>query len=138
MSRHKPHKETSGEALRASELRYRRLFESAKDGILILDAGTGMVVDVNPFLIELLGISHDAFLGRKIWELGIFKDVAANEAKFAELQAQEYVRYEDLPLETADGRQIAVEFVSVSRLLTASTVGPRNRSMLAFDEKTPC
>ncbi len=100
------------QALVASELRYRRLFESAKDGILILDAETGMVVDVNPFLIELLGLSHEAFLGRKIWELGIFKDIAANEAKFAELQTQEYVRYEDLPLETADGRQIAVEFVS--------------------------
>ena len=104
--------ETSEEALHASELRYRRLFEAAKDGILILDAKTGMIVDVNPFLIQLLGFTHEAFLGKKIWELGIFKDIAANEAKFAELQAQEYVRYEDLPLETADGQKIAVEFIS--------------------------
>ena len=100
------------EALTASETRYRRLFETAKDGILILDAETGMVVDVNPFLTELLGLSHEVFLGRKVWELGFFKDIAANEAKFAELQAQKYVRYENLPLETADGRRIAVEFVS--------------------------
>ncbi len=57
----------AGEALRASELRYRRLFESAKDGILILDAETGMIVDVNPFLIELLGISRKAFLDKKVW-----------------------------------------------------------------------
>ncbi len=98
--------------MRISELRYRRLFESAKDGILILDAVTGMIMDVNPFLIELLGFSRDLFLGKKIWELGFFKDIAANEAKFAELQEKEYVRYEDLPLETADGRRIAVEFVS--------------------------
>jgi PAS domain S-box-containing protein len=104
--------ERNAQALSASELRYRRLFESAKDGIMILDAETGMVVDVNPFLIELLGLSHEAFLGKTIWELGIFKDIAANEAKFAELQEQEYVRYEDLPLETAAGRRIAVEFVS--------------------------
>jgi len=108
----KPSKEENEEALVASELRYRRLFESAKDGILILDAETGMIVDVNPFLVELLGFSHEAFLGKKVWELGFFKDLFANEAKFAKLQAQEYVRYEDLPLETADGRQIAVEFVS--------------------------
>ena len=106
------HKETVSDALRASELRYRRLFEAAKDGILILDVKTGVIIDVNPFLIDLLGLSHEVFLGRKIWELGLFKDVAANEAKFAELQAKEYVRYDDLPLETSEGKQISVEFVS--------------------------
>ena len=57
----------AAEALIASELRYRRLFETAKDGILILDAETGMVVDVNPFLIQLLGLSREAFLGKAIW-----------------------------------------------------------------------
>ncbi len=57
------------EALIASEIRYRRLFESAKDGILILDAETGMVLDVNPFLIEMLGYSHEQFLGKTVWEL---------------------------------------------------------------------
>jgi two-component system cell cycle sensor histidine kinase/response regulator CckA len=99
-------------ALRASEIRYRRLFESAKDGILILDAETGRIVDVNPFLVELLGISRNGFLEKKIWELGFFKDILANEEKFNELQAHEYVRYEDLPLKSFDGRAIAVEFVS--------------------------
>ncbi len=100
------------EMLRASETRYRRLFETAKDGILILDAETGMIVDVNPFLVEMLGFSHEQFVGKAIWEIGLFKDIASNKDKFIELQRQEYVRYEDLPLETADGRQIEVEFVS--------------------------
>jgi PAS domain S-box-containing protein len=102
----------TAEDLRASELRYRRLFESARDGILILDAETGRIVDVNPFLIELLGISHKAFLHKKVWELGLLKDIAANEDKFAELRAKEQIRYENLPLETAAGRAIAVEFVN--------------------------
>ncbi len=102
----------AGSALRDSETRYRRLFEAARDGILMLDAATGTIVDVNPFLIELLGLSREAFLGKTIWELGFLKDVVANEARFEELQRQGYVRYEDLPLETADGRQVAVEFVS--------------------------
>ena len=104
--------DAAGEALRASELRYRRLFESAKDGILLLDAETAIITDVNPFLVNLLGIPREAFLDKKVWELGFFKDIAANEDKFAELQAHEYIRYEDLPLEAADGRAIAVEFVS--------------------------
>jgi PAS domain S-box-containing protein len=100
------------ETMRASELRYRRLFESAKDGILILDAGTGMVVEVNPFLIKLLGFSHEALLGKKVWELGFFKDIIANQDNFAELQQKEYIRYEDMALETSDGRRIQVEFIS--------------------------
>jgi len=100
------------EALQESEKRYRRLFESAKDGILILDADTGKVVDVNPFLLQLLGYSYDAICGQHIWELGLFKDIAASKDAFKTLQDNEYIRYENLPLETLDGRPIAVEFVS--------------------------
>jgi len=99
-------------ARRASELRYRRLFEAAQDGILILDAETGMIVDVNPFLVELLGYSREELLGTKVWDLGFLKDVLANEGKFLELQQEEYVRYDDLALETRDGRRVEVEFVS--------------------------
>ena len=98
--------------LRASETRYRRLFESAKDGILILDADTGRVVDANPFLISLLGYSHAELLDKNLWDLGPFKDVANSRDAFRELQEKDYVRYEDLPLETRDGRLISVEFVS--------------------------
>jgi len=100
------------EALKASEMRYRRLFETAQDGILILDAETGMIVDVNPFLIEMLGFSHEVFLGKKIWEIGCFKDAVSNQDNFAELRQKGYIRYDDMPLETADGRRINVEFVS--------------------------
>jgi two-component system cell cycle sensor histidine kinase/response regulator CckA len=99
-------------ALQASEARYRRLFEAAKDGILILDASTGKIVDVNPFLTELTGYSHEELLDRHLWEIGSFKDITASVASFADLQQQEYVRYDDLPLETRDGRRLDVEFVS--------------------------
>jgi PAS domain S-box-containing protein len=100
------------QALRASELSYRRLFEAAKDGILILETDTGRISDVNPFLVEMLGFSHGELVGTPIWELGPFRDIVANKAKFEQLQQQGYVRYENLPLETRDGRKIAVEFVS--------------------------
>src|SRR6266852_4083369 len=102
----------SEEALRASELRYRRLFETAKDGILILDAQTGQITDVNPFLVNLLGYSHDEFIGTPLWEIGPFKDIKECKLAFLEMQEKEYIRYESLPLETKDGQSIAVEFVS--------------------------
>ncbi len=102
----------SEEALKASEVRYRRLFESAKDGILILDAETGIINDVNPFLIGILGFSYEDFYGKKLWELGFFKDIISNKVNFLELLQKEFIRYENLPMETADGRKIEVEFVS--------------------------
>ena len=100
------------DAIRDSEARYRRLFEAAQDGILILDANTGLITDVNPFLMELLDYSREEFIGKTLWEIGPFKDVAASKTAFRELQSQKYVRYENLPLATRAGRSINVEFVS--------------------------
>jgi diguanylate cyclase (GGDEF)-like protein/PAS domain S-box-containing protein len=98
--------------LRVSELRYRRLFEAAQDGILILNAKTGMIDDVNPFLIKMLAYSREEFVEKKLWEVGAFKDIEASQGAFEALQENEYIRYEDLPLKTKDGRLIQVEFVS--------------------------
>jgi len=95
-----------------SEIRYRRLFETAQDGILILNAETGEILDVNKFLIDMLGYPYKEFIGKKLWEIGPFKDVAASKIAYEELQAKDYVRYENLPLETRDKREIQVEFVS--------------------------
>ena len=96
----------------STETRYRHLFESAKDGILIVDAVTGKIIDVNPFLIELLGYSKDQFVEKAIWEIGFLKDVIANVDKFKELQQKEIIRYHNLPLETINGNKINVEFIS--------------------------
>ena len=98
--------------LHASETRYRRLFEAAKDGILILDADSGTIVDANPFIQDLLGFSADELKGKRLPEIGLFRDRGSAEAAFAELQTAGYIRYEDLPLQARDGRQAEVEFVS--------------------------
>ena len=100
------------QSLKKSELRYRRLFEAAQDGILILDADTGAITDVNPFLMKMLGYSREEFIEKKLWEVGAFKDIKASKDAFQALQKNEYIRYKDLPLKAIDGKLIQVEFVS--------------------------
>ena len=99
-------------ALEESEARYRRLFETAKDGILILDGDTGRITDVNPFLQDMLGYSKAELVGKALWEIGPVKDIAASHEAMRHLQSTEYIRYEDLPLETKAGERKQVEFVS--------------------------
>jgi PAS domain S-box-containing protein len=99
-------------AQQASDFRYRRLFESAKDGILFLQENTGQIIDANPYLLKMLGYSCAEIAGKKLWEIGCFKDVAASKEAFAHLQKQGYIRYENLPLQTSDGHIRQVEFVS--------------------------
>ncbi|HQZ65222.1 MAG TPA: PAS domain S-box protein [Planctomycetaceae bacterium] len=99
-------------AMKDSEVQYRRLFETAQDAILIIDARTGKITDANPFIEQLLGYSHAEFVGRQLWEFGVFSDKSANEAAFRELQDVGYIRFEHLPLETKGGKAVEVEFVS--------------------------
>jgi len=105
---------SASDALLVSESRYRRLFETAQDGILLLNADTAQIEDVNPFLIKMLGYSHTECLGKKLWEVGPFADIAQSKEMFVELQAKGYARYDDLPLKTKAGTKIQVEFVSNS------------------------
>ncbi|HMJ91427.1 MAG TPA: DUF874 family protein, partial [Candidatus Acidoferrum sp.] len=100
------------QAIRDSELNYRRLFEAAMDGIVILEADSGRISDVNPFLIEMLGFSRAALVGKVVWEVGAFKEILRDSAGFNQLRQQGYVRQSNLPLITRDGVKIAVEFVS--------------------------
>jgi len=100
------------DALSASEARYRRLFEAAQDGILILDAHSGLITDVNPFLVDLLDYPREEFIGKALWDFGPFRNIEASKRVLRELQDKEYIRYDDLPLESRGGRRINVEFVS--------------------------
>ena len=100
------------ERLRASELRYRRLFQTAKDGILLLDAKTGRIVDANAFMCGLLGQDLLELTGKELHEIGLFEDERANKEAFAELQRKGYIRYDNLPVQKPDGKVTQVEFVS--------------------------
>jgi diguanylate cyclase (GGDEF)-like protein/PAS domain S-box-containing protein len=100
------------EALQVSEARYRRLFETANDGIMIVNADSGEITELNPALATLLGCSQLEFVGKKLWEVEMLAGIAAKQADFEVLQHRDYFRHEDLPLATADGRRLTVEVVS--------------------------
>jgi two-component system CheB/CheR fusion protein len=99
-------------AMRRSELRYRRLFEAAKDGVLIIDPETRRILDANPFMTELLGYTRQELLGKELFEVGLLKDEGASRGAFRELQQMGVIRYEDLPLQTKRGERREVEFIS--------------------------
>jgi PAS domain S-box-containing protein len=101
------------EQIKSSETRYRRLFESARDGILIINQDTGRIIDANPFIETLLGYSPQEIIGKYLWDIGPFTDRLLSKIAFEELQEKKYIRYEDLPLETKHGRMIDAEFVSI-------------------------
>ncbi len=93
-------------------LRYRRLFETAYDGILILDFETGKIEDVNPYLIRMLEYDKEELIGKELWEIGAMVDKNASIKAFATLKKDGYIQYNDLPLRTKNGDIISVEFVS--------------------------
>jgi PAS domain S-box-containing protein len=110
------------EKIQNAETRSHRIFESSKEGILILDAITGQITDANPFLIELIGFNYDELVGKELWEIGVFKNIAASKEAFIELQNKEYIRFEDMPLETKAGYSIDVEFVSSVHIVDENKV----------------
>jgi diguanylate cyclase (GGDEF)-like protein/PAS domain S-box-containing protein len=108
----KPNQIRGGASLVSSEIRFRRLYESAQDGILILDGKEGKILEANPYIIQLLEYPETELLGKELWQIGLFEDQKKSQVAFNVLQQQGYVRYEDLPLKTKNGLIREVEFVS--------------------------
>jgi PAS domain S-box-containing protein len=95
-----------------SEIRYRRLFEAANDGVLILDPDTLKIVDANPFMTQMLGYSHSQLVGKELFEIGLLDDEAASREVVWKLSQATEVRYENLPLKSQSGLQYEVEVVA--------------------------
>jgi two-component system CheB/CheR fusion protein len=100
------------EVYRRLELRYRRLFETSQDGILLLDPGTRKITQANPAFVRLLGYSAEELVGKELFQIGLLKDTEASQAAFEELKRNGCIRYEQLPLVNKHGQQCEVEFVS--------------------------
>jgi PAS domain S-box-containing protein len=98
--------------LRVSEIRYRRIFEAAQDGVLLLDPDTCKITDANPFMTVLLGYPHDQLVGKELFEIGLLKDEVASQEMLRKLKTEHHARYENLPLKSQGGRHQEVEVVA--------------------------
>jgi len=105
------------ETYKDSGVRYRRLFETARDGLLIIDADTEHITDINPFLVDTRGYRRKDFIGKPLWRFVPFKNIRANRAAFKDLIRDGFIRYQHLPLQARDGRSIEVEFISSVHLV---------------------
>ena len=100
------------ERLRTSEIRYRRLFEAAHDGVLILDPATQKIIDANPFMTKLLGYSRDELVGMELFQIGFLGEAQASQDMFQTLKEKWQIRYEHLPLRSEEGVVREVEVVA--------------------------
>ena len=103
---------TGDVSLKVSELRYRRLFEAAQDGVILVDPDSRKIVDANPYIATLLGYTHAQLLGKELFEIGLLKDELTSQLMFSKLQSDHYVRYENLPLLSEAGGHQQVEVVA--------------------------
>ncbi len=99
------------ERKRADEARYRCLFEASRDGVIIADAETGRITDINPFMTEWLGRAPSELLGKRFWTTGVFQDSEGAELMFRELQEKSAVRFDGVPLKTSGGPTVEAEIV---------------------------
>jgi len=102
----------SENALLISESKYQRLFETAQDGILLLDYKTGKITDANPFILKMLNYTKKQLVGKALWEIGAFKDIANSKKALNELKKKKYIRYEDKPLQKKGNGLMYVEFIN--------------------------
>ncbi|HUK18869.1 MAG TPA: chemotaxis protein CheB [Bryobacteraceae bacterium] len=113
------------ERKRAAEARYRRLFETARDGIVIVDAASGEIVDLNPFTERLLGHARGELVGRKLWEIEPIESVANIRGIVEQIRDRGVLRLDELTLRTKDGHSLNVEVIA-----TMHTEGERRAIQL--------
>jgi PAS domain-containing protein len=95
---------------------------TGRDGILILTSGSGCILEVDPFLTDLLGVSRETLCGREFGEVGIFEDQARVAALFEEVQREGYAHCDDLVMRGGEGGPIHVDFVGNSYLVDKTVV----------------
>ena len=99
-------------ALQDSERRYHGVFTKARDGIVLIDAETGLVADCNPEFERQSGRPLAQLKGLHIWELRPPELQERARAKFDEIKGNKGGSSYELPLQRPDGTIVPIEFMS--------------------------
>jgi PAS domain S-box-containing protein len=87
------------------------LFESAKDGIVIVDVATGEIADVNPYVEQLFGYSSKELVSKKFWEAPTLQDFPDGREVLERIGQLGVIRFPDVTLHSKDGRSLQFEVV---------------------------
>src|SRR4030066_1634602 len=98
-----------------SEERYRRLFETANDGILLLEKHEGKVTHANTAATEMLGYSKEECIGKKLQDIGVSLDKGDFQKIMQTLDKSGIIYYDDVPVKTKAGQYIDTDIYMVDR-----------------------
>ncbi|MFZ1081656.1 MAG: PAS domain S-box protein [Candidatus Kryptoniota bacterium] len=104
-------RELAQQEIKSSEEKYRTLFETSKEGVLLLHASTGVIADMNTFTLDFLGYPRTALFGKELWEVDAVKDIPVSKLAFQEVVEKNSGRCDEIELSTAEGRKVKVEFI---------------------------
>jgi diguanylate cyclase (GGDEF)-like protein/PAS domain S-box-containing protein len=101
------------EGLQKTALAYRRLFETAHDGILLVDGHSGQVIDANPAIIAILGLPREGLLGQRLGDLVAFAQIPAARSSVEDILRCQRVQYDDWVMQDASGAGVDVEVIGL-------------------------
>ena len=101
--------------LEESEERYRRLFETANDGILLLEKHEGKITHANPAATEMLGYSKEECIGKKLQDIGVSLDTGDIQKIMQTLDRNGIIYYDDVTVKTRAGQYIDTDIYMVDR-----------------------
>jgi len=101
--------------LTESEERFRRLFETANDGIVLLEKGEGKITHANPATEKMLGYTKKDSIGNKLQDIGVLLDMGDFQTTMQNLNKIGIINYDDVPVETKSGQHIDTEIYLVDR-----------------------
>ena len=96
----------------AAEARYRRLFESARDGIMVVDADSGVIADLNPYIEQLLGYPREKLIGKPFWQTQPFRNTPQAQDLLGRIIEQGTMQVPDFTSDTQDGRALQLEVIA--------------------------
>ncbi|MFA4827638.1 MAG: sigma 54-interacting transcriptional regulator [Thermodesulfovibrionales bacterium] len=121
--------------LTESEERYRRIFETASDGIVLLEKREGNIAHVNPAAEKMLGYPKEECLGKNLQDIGVSLDMSDFPTIMQTLAKSGIINYDDVPVKTKSGQYIDTDIYLVDRARLAQC-NIRNVTERKRDEET--